>query len=313
MLNEKFLGTLVAMIVAIFAIMKLKFKKGIREEFFLNFPMTYKMDREISETGSKQDLYSIPGNYQAILSPRFSNVDYGAHIRYNMPSCRNQAVPPTPLGFGGMVTESMGHLKGEQSAGQAGGQGNSNMVEGFCSAGNCGGCSSCSGGCNNPPSCTKGGVMGNLMQAAHGQDANASYALRKNNLQYTPAGDLLPVADMRVQNALGGKNPIIYDRYIFANQRSRLYGLGDPIRGDLPIVPCKNEWFRPSVHPHIDLRDGAISVIAGTRNQTSNKLHALQSAATGGVYNTLGGVDYSTPKNSVLVAGQRDLQVTTFP
>jgi hypothetical protein len=293
MLNNKFFGTLIGIVIAIIAIIKLNFKNNSREDFFLNVPMTYKMDREISTggCGTNSDLYSIPGNYQAILSPRFSNVDYGAHIRYNMPSCRNQAVPPTPLGFG-------------------------NMVEGFCNEGNCGICPP--GSCGGPPNCCKGGVAGNNAQAMHSVDWNANYALQRNNLQYTQASDLIPVGDMRSRNALGlnaegGKNPIIYDRYIFANQRSRLAGLGDPIRGDLPIVPCKSEWFRPSVHPHIDLRDGAISVIAGTRNQTSNALHALQSASTGGVYNTLGGVNYSSPRNSVLVAGQRDLQVTAFP
>jgi hypothetical protein len=293
MLNNKFFGTLVAIIAVIFAIFKLKFNKDSRENFFLNVPMTYKMNREISTTGSTANLFSIPGNYQAILSPRFSNVDYGAHIRYNMPSCNNQAVPANPIPMSPM--------------------GYGEVIESFCNRPGCGGCSACSGGCKSPPSCSKGGIMGNIQQAAHGQGANASWALNRESLNYTPAGDLLPVGDMSVKNSMGGKNPIIYDRYIYANQRSRLYGLGDPIRGDLPIVPCKNEWFRPSVHPHIDLRDGAISVIAGTRNQTSNQLHALQSASTGGVYNTLGGVNYSTPKNSQLFAGQRDLQVTAFP
>ena len=68
----------------------------------------------------------------------------------------------------------------------------------------------------------------------------------------------------------------VYDRLIFANQKSRLAGLGDPIRGDLPIAPINDGWFRPSVAPNIDLRQGAIHVIAGNDNATGNSLRDLQ-------------------------------------
>ena len=38
-------------------------------------------------------MFTIPPNYQSVLSPRFSNVGYGAHIRYNMPDMNELAVP----------------------------------------------------------------------------------------------------------------------------------------------------------------------------------------------------------------------------
>ena len=83
-------------------------------------------------------------------------------------------------------------------------------------------------------------------------------------------------ADGYVQISPVGEPVVVYDRMIYANQKSRLAGLGDPIRGDLPIAPINDGWFRPSVAPNIDLRQGAINVIAGACNETSNSLRDLQ-------------------------------------
>jgi hypothetical protein len=62
--------------------------------------------------------------------------------------------------------------------------------------------------------------------------------------------------------------PVIYDRLIYSNIKSRLRGHGDYIRGDLMIVPnsmktdCQNNgWFQVSVHPNRDLNMGAMSMI----------------------------------------------------
>ena len=41
--------------------------------------------------------FTVPGQYQSNLSPRFSNIDYGANIKYNMPAYVNQGVPENPL------------------------------------------------------------------------------------------------------------------------------------------------------------------------------------------------------------------------
>ncbi len=48
--------------------------------------------------------------------------------------------------------------------------------------------------------------------------------------------------------------PVVYDRIMYANRRSRLLEGSDFIRGDLPIFPQNLGWFSPSVQPHIDLR-----------------------------------------------------------
>ncbi len=114
------------------------------------------------------------------------------------------------------------------------------------------------------------------------------------------------------------KQPIVYDRYVYANRRSRLRGQGDPIRGDLPVVPATGNWFTPSVHPNIDLHAGAINVLAGVKNETNQKLADLIYNASGSGDTTIGGVDMapvnmSSQVTGALGAAQGDVQMTSFP
>lgn len=87
--------------------------------------------------------------------------------------------------------------------------------------------------------------------------------------------------------------PIVYDRFMFSNKRSRLREHGDPIRGDLPIIPHNSDWFRPSVQPHIDLKEGAMQVMGGFDNETNNQLSLLMAASAGNAMQTFGGVNFS--------------------
>ena len=41
----------------------------------------------------KGDMFMIPGTFQPALSPRFSNVGYGANLLYKMPSNGHLGVP----------------------------------------------------------------------------------------------------------------------------------------------------------------------------------------------------------------------------
>ena len=107
--------------------------------------------------------------------------------------------------------------------------------------------------------------------------------------------------------------PIIYDRYMYANQKSRLHGGGDPIRGDLPILPIQAGWFSPSASPNIDLRSGALAVMGGVNNDTTHELLALKSAAAGGLLNTGSGINYSVQKSAFTSAAGGDVRVTAFP
>jgi hypothetical protein len=72
--------------------------------------------------------------------------------------------------------------------------------------------------------------------------------------------------------------PVVYDRIIYANRRSRLLEGADFIRGDLPIFPQNLGWFSPSVQPHIDLRKG---IIDNFDKDTADQLRFLQMKSEG--------------------------------
>lgn len=134
--------------------------------------------------------------------------------------------------------------------------------------------------------------------------------------QYMETSDMMPVQQMGMGlNALGEieGQPIIYDRYIFANQKSRTYGQGDSIRGDLPIIPNNNGWFDVSAQPQIDLRDGALMSMGGLNNDTSKELQALRTASSGGTLNVGGGINYVVQKSSYLGGAGGDINITAFP
>jgi hypothetical protein len=60
-----------------------------KEGFWGNPGRAWKVDRE-QQIGNS--MYSIPGTYQSVLSPRFSNVDYGANLSTEMRNV-NPALP----------------------------------------------------------------------------------------------------------------------------------------------------------------------------------------------------------------------------
>lgn len=194
----------------------------VKESFGMLPSRTWKVERVFADPYSSSscgcgdsgpDFFQTP-HFQGILSPRFSNTDYGPYIRTELPPYQAMGVPADPLG---------GDVGGSFDAAQSG------CVE---------------------------GVVGTFM------DAN---------------GEL--------------KQPIVYDRFMYANRNSRLRSAGDPIRGDLPIVPASGNWFTPSVHPNIDLQAGALNVLGGVNNETSNRLNDLIYSSSGGGDTTIGGVD----------------------
>ena len=250
---------------------------NIKEHFAGNLPSFTVKAQRVAQT--PDGFVEVPGNYQSILSPRFSNVDYGSHINYNLPEAKHLGVnAANPISYKNLVTPA-------QSAC------NQPQIEGYASCG------------------SKGGLKTSSAQSA-GMNPVSSY---------TETADLLPIQNMGsgpIVNALGESvenQPIIYDRYIYANQKSRLYNQGDPLRGDLPIVPVQSGWFRPNVHPNVDLRNGAIAVMSGMDNSTSRELLALQNAASGGLLDTGSGVNYAVQKQLSTSAAGSDVHVTSFP
>lgn len=299
MFDGKFVITLIGLVLAVLAICNLNVARAapITEAFGMNPSQTWKVDRMTATNGAaaaKGDFYSVPGTYQAILNPRFSNVDYGANIRYNMPSYENQASPCNPLTFGNMAKEGYTREKYQPSTEKYG-----------CGANGCnkgGAPKSFNGGAPNTEPAYASGNYNQLLDQAY------------SGSSYPEITSTLPVGNMTTVNAAGETiQPIVYDRFIYANRNSRLRSQGDPIRGDLPIVPCAAEWFRPSVHPSIDLQEGAMNVMGGNQNQTSNSLADLIYAASGNANTLVGGVNMANQLTGSLSGGMRDVQISAFP
>ena len=292
MLDSKFFFTLVGLTIAVIAICNTSFTPYINETFIPG-SRTVRVEQEVHPggLGSCQG-QGIPTNYnnlgfiqrpnfQASLSPRFSNVNYGANIRYNMPSYKNQGVPCDAMSLGNMAKEGYSHNL-------------ENTVSG------------------------SGGVIknGSCNESSYTSAMNKLY----NDSPFPVPNDMLPTSDM-TQAVLGSDgnvtNNIVYDRYIYANQKSNLRSQGDPIRGDLPIKPhAKSQWFNVSVTPHIDLQMGALNVMGGIDNSSNRALSELMYASSGNSRSSLGGVDMTGDFSMMTGAGLggkgRDVQIASF-
>jgi hypothetical protein len=324
MLSKKFLFTLVGLLLAIFAICKLDFSGPTIEGFWMTGQRGLQVSNYVKDPKTGQEtavsdyanlrpnlgsdkFVSVP-HLQGILSPRMSNVDYGAHIRYNMPDYKNQAVPCNPLTFGGMAKENY-------QPGQ--------VKENF-QASSCGG-GSCGGGCS--PTCGKGGIGGNVNvgggYALPSGFASGNYNQQMDKLraesQYPTATNDLPIGTMTTMDAEGNvQQPVVYSRFMFARPQGRLRQYGDPIRGDLAIVPCGGNWF--AVHPNIstDLQEGAMNVLTGVNNEQGKSLAALINKASGGADTTIAGVDLNNVNMGAqydvnLSAALGDVNITAYP
>jgi hypothetical protein len=244
---------------------------NIIENFGLNPPMSVTTQPEIVISGSQQgasraaqalglgaekvyqgEMVTAPMSMQSMLSPRFDGTnDYGATIRYNMPAMQNLGVPANPLTYG----PSQMLNAPQMSAG---------------------------GGC------TKEGYED---MEAFEPISNAAAQMGQSGMRLEQAQALADdgiikarAPQMTLQTAEGPVAVTVYDRLMYSTSRSRLYGQGDPIRGDIGcIVPVKDQWFRPSVRPNVDLRPGAMTIMGGIENDTSRELRALQNLSSAGV------------------------------
>lgn len=346
MLDNKFVVTLVGLVMAVVAINHFKSKDDDNIEGFGMLPsFQTKIDVTASknrETAKKGDFFSVPGTYQAQLNPRFSNVDYGANIRYNMPSYNNLAAPCQPLGYASnpLTFASMA----ESSSSKENFVSPKQVKENY-------GCNSCSGGCG-VVGCRKGGapasfhggaplMPGNgyangnfneVTEKVYEKDAihpkHRKYSNRvknycgedDNNTDNISLSSSLPVRDMTAMNASSDNTqPIIYDRYMFANRNSNLRSRGDKIRGDLAILPCNTGWFQVSVQPNLDLEQGALNVLAGINNEQGKAISDIVYKTSGNSQTSVAGVNLANEVNMAtmfgggLMGAQGDVQVTAYP
>jgi len=297
-------------------------RNNTKENFWMTPARSVKVEKMFKDC-NKPDFYQIP-NYQSMLSPRFSNVGYGANLLGRMPDYSKVGVPYDPL----MNTVRSLSTSAENSLG------NTNMttlqkplnacqniqmsrpdVEPYCDGWQA---TNIVGGLNKP-------LIPRAFESGSGfSDGNYQQAL---NLALDAGASAWPTSTVEEPNRAtiisdDGQisQPIVYDRYIYANKNSRQRGAGDPIRGDLPIVPVSGNWFIPSQanSPSINLQQGAMNVMGGVNNETSNALANLIWNSSGGTETTIGGVDMA---NTVMThqvygaaaAAQGDVIATSFP
>ena len=257
--------------------------KSTKSEGFAGLGHTFRPRVDRVARDSDGGFMSVPGYRQEMLPPRFGNVDYGAAIRYNPAPKGMMGVPSNPMSYSDMADVS---------------------VEGFtapecgASGANAGSVYGMSGIRNMPKSDFKAGEVSGTIKPS-GEKVNL--------------GGLLPVTSMSEVTASGGMAHVaIYDRLMVSNGKSRLRGRGDPIRGDLPIVPMSGNWFTVAAQPDVDLMDGAMNVMGGNTNATARNTHQLQSESVAGVVQTYGGVDYA-PQSTEGMGADGSVQVTMFP
>lgn len=293
--NQTILYTIMGASLA--ALLYNNYKKNNVVENFIMYPQTI-MKQTVQETPQGLEAVRM-ASYRVPTGVSSMNVRGGAMSNMNnmsSMSATNAADKYASLVFGSDAQEIVRADTMKQAAMKRG-----NTVEGFTSAG-------CRQNINldlgNPPTINAGS---NPMQSNYGGKGYEEVMT-----------SMLPVQDMSGQfvNELGEEvtQPIVYDRYIYANQKSVVQAQGDFIRGDLPIVPDDTQWFASRYrNPVTDLRSGALAVLGGATNDTTRELLALQAASVGGILDVGSGVNYSVQKQSNLSASGSDISVTAFP
>lgn len=316
--STNFIVALVGLLTSAILIQHFESKKTKEKFAGLNYPISWKINREVKT--SPNDMYSVSGNFQSSLSPRFSNVNYGSNIRFNLPSYDNMGVPNNPITYdydkfqNNNVKENFTQIPG--------------MVD-----------------WNKIPM-SENDVESNYATPAYnrqmkarsgngGSNSGCVAASARSGNEYTDVTDMLPVSDMETvastmnrqgpeiqsraaKQTRSGVQPVVYDRFIYANAKSNLRRAADPVRGDLPIVPVLPEsnrnstvLFRPSVSPHIDLERGYLTAAGGSDNTTNNQLRSLMNASVDGTLSTFGGSNIPVQRN-VLRGGQGDIVISNF-
>lgn len=171
-----------------------------------------------------------------------------------------------------------------------------------------------------PPSGGYGGVVsesystGDMTDPSNYAQISSDQGLVRKNMDDDV---VLPISDMRYnsvsgESGAGDEQPIVFDRLMYSTRRTKLRAQGDPIRGDLPIVPCDASWFRPSVQPAVDLQQGAMQILNGD-GSTQRSMEELIYKTSGGTDTTIGGLDMAPQLMTEYSGGLSDVSVTAFP
>jgi hypothetical protein len=258
-----------------------------------------------------QDFFQVP-NFQGILSPRFSNVNYGPDLRTKFPNYNRMGVPQDPLQENANPPDPLNYAIAEGIP-----KAQASLVEAFQGHG---WQESKHLGAPKIPLDPHNPYSAAYANGDYNQVINMAVGAGADGWPTSTVAQLDQASFMTQDGEM--KQPIVYDRYMYANRNSRLRGQGDPIRGDLPIVPISGNWFIPSAaagnNVNQVLQQGAMNVLGGVNNETSNSLANLIYNSSGGTDTTIGGVDMAQTNMSHQVYGAAsaamgDVQTTSFP
>lgn len=266
-------------------------------EGFLMYPQTYIVDATNAQgtsslSGNNQQqlfldrphapVYTVPGQYQSPLAPRFSNTGYGAYITYNLPEKKNMAVDPSnPMMLASMVEAPKQHAK-----------------EAF----------------RYPPdsSSTEYQQKYDSLTKPLTQQKEIVSELPVQTMSTSNGNEVPLVMDRFIVSNLKSYKYGAGD-YI----RGDL-----PITPILPQSdPYSAVMFRPSTAPSIDLNPGAMAVMGGAYNENVRDTVQLQLQSNAGLRSTFGGVQWDRNSDTVLGNVQmnmnmnrsNNLQSTTAP
>jgi len=232
---------------------------------------------------AKPAFYQPTPQFQSNLATRFANTQFGSQINRKVPDHKHMAAPESPLCHSEMAKEDY-----------------TSCEKPVCDGSDA---HSCAAG-DAPPhmnaDCNNGDYPDVLEQVAEDHPANLGIT------------NSLPIAQMDNLNSDGTMdNKVVYSRLMVSNRNSRLRSQGCTLRGDLPIPPCKTGWFQVSANPTIDLNQGAMQVLAGTDNETSNSLAALINSTTG--QTAIAGANLTPEQLTYIGSSGNDINVTLFP
>ena len=278
MFDSKFVVTLLALMLSVIAICNFDKKKNIVEGLGMLPSMAMKSVPVARAKNIKGHPFFAVQNFQAQLSPRFTNTDLGANIRYNLPNETNLASRQhDPLMMGSAVREG---FETPVKCG-AGGAGTQFMAD---------------------PVMQSGFAAGNFNEVTN----------EARSFMDPLTTDQIPVGDMTTVSPTGEmEQTIVYDRMIVANRNSRLRSQGDWIRGDLPICMNQTGWFQVSANPVLDLNQGALNALAGPDNAVTQEMTAFMNNSVGTT--TVAGMNLSNQQLASIGAGQTDVSVSAFP
>jgi hypothetical protein len=323
MIDTKFICTIAALLIGTFAICSVEKKQHVVEGYAgLNQPFT---TRSMVDTGAKfpngnTQFFQTPGR-QSLISPRMMNIGLNANIKYNAPSTNNMAADSCqPIILSKMATNDYSSREGFRMP-----HGRSQIRENYnggCSNGGCSGLPTCQPGYMSP----NGGPMASNYRAGEKNWASAGgptttangCGLSTGDSAISTSGDVeaaLPAQTMaNLSGAMGdtGAEPVVMNRLMVSLPRKRQQSFADPIRGDLPIVPCPTGWFRPAQgsDPSSSLKPSALAVLGGGSVSadggatTSTLTNSLIAAGTGGmgVADTMVGAGSAGPQSNAEAA-----------